>query len=252
MVVKAKKPCANPKIASRCFPSYHHTMHLSITPLKPSAIPSDEEVMKAADALLETTASWKEGKTFHKQVKTYSHPKGPDDGAAWHSRVSVHKPEEATFAQMWAKLGEDKAVNEAKFIPNIKKVTKVKEISATQNIWTLYYTLHVSMTRPLVAGAQKLGLNPQITQSPPRTIVSIPVDLTEDESLAKLEEKGVRGRYVSVERILELEDGNIEWSMATSSTPGGSIPTYFVERSMASQIAEVSEFRCPSFNVDSP
>ena len=88
----------------------------------------------------------------------------------------------------------------------------------------------------------------------PSTIVSIPVDLTEDQELAKLEEKGVRGmrcllakvpiltsqgRYVSVERILELEDGTIEWHMATSSTPGGSIPTYFVESSMASQIAAV-------------
>lgn len=59
-------------------------------------------------------------------------------------------------------------------------------------------------------------------------IVSIPIDLTGDE-LAKLEEKGVKGRYVSVERIMELEDGNIEWRMATSSTPGGSIPSMFVE-----------------------
>lgn len=65
--------------------------------------------------------------------------------------------------------------------------------------------------------------------------------MTEDPELAKLEEKGTTGRYVSVERILELEDGSIEWRMATSSTPGGSIPTYFVERSMAGKIAEVRE-----------
>lgn len=50
---------------------------------------------------------------------------------------------------------------------------------------------------------------------------------------------------MSVERILELEDGTIEWRMATSSTPGGSIPTYFVERSLAGQIAEVSKPDCP-------
>lgn len=73
-----------------------------------------------------------------------------------------------------------------------------------------------------------------------RTIVSIPVDLTEDQDLAKFEEKGVKGRYVSVERILELEDGSIEWRMATSSTPGGSIPSFFVEKSMDGKIAEVS------------
>ncbi|KAF7363586.1 DUF3074 domain-containing protein [Mycena sanguinolenta] len=210
-------------------------MHLSITPLKPSAIPSDKEIMQAGDALLESSSSWKAGKTYHKQVKTYSHPKGPEDGAPWHSRVSIHKPEEATFSQMWSKLGEDKATNEMKFIPNIKKVTKVKQISPTQQIWTLYYTFPPPVSPRVFTVLQITRLN----EASPRcgTIVSIPVDLTEDQELAKLEEKGVRGRYVSVERILELEDGTIEWRMATSSTPGGSIPTYFVESSMASQIA---------------
>ncbi|KAJ6502388.1 hypothetical protein C8R45DRAFT_1191192 [Mycena sanguinolenta] len=210
-------------------------MHLSITPLKPSAIPSDEDIMQAGDALLESSSSWKEGKTYHKQVKTYSHPKGPEDGAPWHSRVSIHKPEEATFSQMWSKLGEDKATNEMKFIPNIKKVTKVKQISPSTAIWTLYYTFAPPVSPRVFTVVQITRLD----DASPRcgTIVSIPVDLTEDQELAKLEEKGVRGRYVSVERILELEDGTIEWRMATSSTPGGSIPSYFVESSMASQIA---------------
>lgn len=74
--------------------------------------------------------------------------------------------------------------------------------------------------------------------------VSIPVDLTSpgDEDLANLEDKGVRGRYVSVERILELENGNVEWRMATSSSPGGSIPTFIAESTMSSQIAKVSAF----------
>lgn len=57
--------------------------------------------------------------------------------------------------------------------------------------------------------------------------------------MAKLEEKGVKGRYVSVERITELENGKVEWKMATSSTPGGSIPNFVVESTMASKIAEV-------------
>ncbi|KAJ7271947.1 hypothetical protein B0H12DRAFT_1092138 [Mycena haematopus] len=211
-------------------------MHLSIAPVKPSAIPSDEDVMQAADELLKSTSSWKAGKTYHKQVKTYSHAKGPEDGAAWHSRLSIHKPEEATFSQMWSKLGEDKATNEMKFIPNIKKATLVKQVSATQSIWTLYYTFPPPVSPRVFTVVQITRLNDASPRS--GTIVSIPVDLTEDQELAKLEEKGVRGRYVSVERIIELEDGSIEWCMATSSTPGGSIPTYFVERSMAGQIAE--------------
>lgn len=72
-------------------------------------------------------------------------------------------------------------------------------------------------------------------------VVSIPIDLSspEDAELAKLEEKGVKGRYVSIERIVELEDGSTEWRMATSSTPGGSIPTWLAESSMAGKISEV-------------
>lgn len=70
--------------------------------------------------------------------------------------------------------------------------------------------------------------------------VSIPVDLSSDPELAKLEEKGVKGRYVSVESINELSSGNTEWRMATSSSPGGRIPTFIVESSMASTISAVS------------
>jgi hypothetical protein len=77
-----------------------------------------------------------------------------------------------------------------------------------------------------------------------RWIISLPVDLSSDPELAQLEEKGVRGRYVSVERLLELPDGKVEWRMATSSTPGGNIPTFVAERSMPSKISDVSGL-CP-------
>lgn len=72
-------------------------------------------------------------------------------------------------------------------------------------------------------------------------IVSIPIDLSGpgDEKLAKLEAHGVRGRYASVETFVELENGNTEWRMATSSTPGGSIPSFIVESTMAGKIAQV-------------
>jgi len=73
-----------------------------------------------------------------------------------------------------------------------------------------------------------------------RIFVSIPVDATGDPNMAKLEEKGVRGRYCSVESIKELDGGRVEWRMVTSSTPGGSIPNFFVENSLPSQIAAVS------------
>lgn len=75
--------------------------------------------------------------------------------------------------------------------------------------------------------------------SPASIVISIPVDLSEDAELAKLEEKGVKGRYVSVELLQELDDGKVEWRMATSSTPGGNIPSFVAESTMASTIAKV-------------
>lgn len=42
-------------------------------------------------------------------------------------------------------------------------------------------------------------------------IVSLPIDLSSEPELQKLEGKGVRGRYVSVETVQELENGNCEW-----------------------------------------
>ena len=81
--------------------------------------------------------------------------------------------------------------------------------------------------------------------------VSIPVDLSSDPELAKLEEKGVKGRYVSVESINELSSGNTEWRMATSSSPGGRIPTFIVESSMASTISAVSMSSLTTLDVGS-
>jgi hypothetical protein len=79
-----------------------------------------------------------------------------------------------------------------------------------------------------------------LIHSPISIFISIPIDLTSDSELAKLEEKGVKGRYVSVESIKELPSGNTEWRMATSSSPGGRIPTFVVESTMASSISAVS------------
>lgn len=65
-----------------------------------------------------------------------------------------------------------------------------------------------------------------------------------------MEEKGVKGRYVSVERIQELQNGKVEWRMAITSTPGGNIPQFLADRSMASMISCVRRVRSMvSFDV---
>jgi hypothetical protein len=72
-----------------------------------------------------------------------------------------------------------------------------------------------------------------------RLIVSIPIDLSEHKELQKFEEKGERAYYVSVEQVKQLENGKVEWRMATSSDIGGLIPKFAQEMSMPKSIAEV-------------
>ncbi|KZT71301.1 hypothetical protein DAEQUDRAFT_124314 [Daedalea quercina L-15889] len=209
---------------------------LSIKPVKVSQLPSEEAIIALGETLLDSTNSWKHGKTYHKVVKTSSRPKGPQDGAPWHCRVSEHTPEDATFDEFWSKLGEDKANNEMQYVSEIKKVTLIKEISPTQSIWSLYYTFPPPVSPRVFTVLQTKYL---VTESPKKgLIVSIPVDLSDDPELAKLEEKGVKGRYVSVELLKELDNGKVEWKMATSSTPGGNIPSFVAESTMDSTIAK--------------
>jgi hypothetical protein len=145
-----------------------------------------------------------------------------------------------------------------RYIEVVKKATLVKKISATQEIWTMYYEF------PSFGVSSRVFTVLQVTHydesSSPRTgcvrpsprcprsltpfwdslFISIPIDLSSDPELAKLEEHRVKGRYVSVEAIKELPSGNTEWRMATSGHPGGRIPTFLVESSMASSISQVS------------
>ncbi|KZT09643.1 uncharacterized protein LAESUDRAFT_722611 [Laetiporus sulphureus 93-53] len=210
---------------------------LTITPIKLSDLPSEETIVSSGRALLDSTSSWKPGKAYQKGVvKTCSRPKGPQDGAPWHCRVSEHAAEDATFDEFWSKLGVDKAQNEMQYIPDIKKVTLVKQISPTQAVWSLYYTFPPPVSPRVFTVLQTTYRD----DNSPRTglIVSIPIDLSGDEELAKMEEKGVKGRYVSIERLVELDSGKVEWRMATSSTPGGKIPSFMAESTMDSTISK--------------
>lgn len=75
-------------------------------------IPPESGIITEGRALVDSSTSWKKGKTYYKNVVTYSGPKRPGDDAPWYCRVSVHTPEEATFDQLWDKLGRNKATNE--------------------------------------------------------------------------------------------------------------------------------------------
>jgi hypothetical protein len=58
------------------------------------------------------------------------------------------------------------------------------------------------------------------------------IDLSDRPELAKLEGKGVKGHYAAVERFEETSAGKTRWTMATSYTPGGSLPDFVTDRFM--------------------
>lgn len=149
-----------------------------------------------------------------------------------------------------------------RFIPEIKKVKLVKSLYPNAEIWTLYYELNPVMTPRVftVLQVKQLGevdskregyalfffssLTGRLKRRGSRThsiIVSIPIDLSspEDEALAALEEKGVKGRYASVERILELPGDKVEWRMATCSSARGLIPQFLTDLALPEAISKV-------------
>ncbi|KAF9532228.1 hypothetical protein CPB83DRAFT_665682 [Crepidotus variabilis] len=212
-----------------------------LKPFKPSSLPSEEVLVGSGTSLINSSASWTAGRTYHDgRVKTCQRPKGPGDGAPWYCRHSEHMKEEITFNELWTKLSVNKAVNEKNYIHEIKDSIKVKQVSPTAEIWAMHYHFTPPVTDRVFTVFQVVHLSSEEGKPRVGTIVSLPVDLTspEDQGLHDLEPKGaITGRYVSVERVMELENGNIEWRVVTSSSPGGNIPSFIVNSSMAKTIA---------------
>ncbi|KAI0345341.1 hypothetical protein BDW22DRAFT_1406051 [Trametopsis cervina] len=208
---------------------------LGIIPVKVNELPPEEVLISQGRALIDGSASWHKGKTFYKTVQTSSRSKFKGEPANWHARVSEHGPEEATFDELWNKLGVNKGENEVNYVKEVKKATLVKQISPTQAIWSMYYKFPPPVSPRVFTVLQTIQFN----EASPREglIVSIPVDLSPDAELAKKEEKGVKARYVSIEQLKELENGKTEWRMATSSRAEGLIPQFLTESSMPSSIS---------------
>jgi len=84
-------------------------------PIKPSEIPSEDEIVVFGKEILAASDNWKQGKVYKKVVKTSTYspnPKGGNVGTKWACRFSEHAREEGTFDDFWNRLGMNKAENE--------------------------------------------------------------------------------------------------------------------------------------------
>ncbi|OCF62179.1 hypothetical protein L486_01846 [Kwoniella mangroviensis CBS 10435] len=69
--------------------------------------------------------------------------------------------------------------------------------------------------------------------------ISLPFEHPDCPPKLNNEKSRVRGKYVSVERVREIEGGKeVEWRMATSSDAGGNIPRFVTNGSLPNSIAE--------------
>jgi len=210
---------------------------LSLSPVKLSNTPSSQELLVAARELIESTTSWTQQKVYN-GVRTYTTKSA--SGPAWFCRVSEHSSEDATFDELWQGLGVNHSLNEKEYIPDLASVVLITTIEpGISEVWSLHYNLGVFVSNRTFTEVVVTHLE-EASPGMPKTgwVISIPFDTSEKEEFQILEPKGVRGKYASVERLLQLDDGRVEWRMAVCSTAGGLIPHFIGDLAIPGQIAK--------------
>ncbi|KDQ18151.1 hypothetical protein BOTBODRAFT_551693 [Botryobasidium botryosum FD-172 SS1] len=215
---------------------------LSLDPVKLSNVPSSSDLLAAAREHINSSTTWTQKKSVGNikifTTKSTTNPGGP----AWHCRVSEHGPDEATFDEFWQGLGVNHSLHEKEYIPEIQSAVLVTAFEpGVSEAWTMHYKLGLMVSRRTFTELVVTHLEETAdTPGTPKVgwLVSIPFDASETAEHQALETKGVRGKYVSIEKLTQLEDNKVEWRMATCSTPGGWIPQFLSEMAIPGAIAK--------------
>ncbi|KIM20131.1 hypothetical protein M408DRAFT_148686 [Serendipita vermifera MAFF 305830] len=195
--------------------------------------------------MIEESENWTlgklfEDKAFNVKTQTFYRNKTSKDGAMWHGRVSDH-PKDAIggFEAFWNGIGVNHTANEKEYYDELDQCKLLKKISDKQEIWAANYAL-----RPPASNRLFSTLITTHVETDPETglrtgyVLSTPVNVSSDPEIAKEEYNATKGAFSAVERVKEMPDGSINWRMITTSTPGGYIPQFVVDRSLPAKIAE--------------
>ncbi|CAE6411708.1 unnamed protein product [Rhizoctonia solani] len=130
--------------------------------------------------------------------------------------------------------GVNHSLNEKDYVPEVRSAQQLASLESFE-AWTMGY----KFTPPVWDRTFTILIASVLEESASRQgfVISLPLDVSTDQALAAQEPRGVRGRYVSVERVKEI-DGKVEWIMATRSAPGGLIPSFLSEPAMPGKICE--------------
>ncbi|CAE6429804.1 unnamed protein product [Rhizoctonia solani] len=179
-----------------------------LTPVTINNIPPLNVLLEAANALLASTVRWPPGKTYYDGlVQTFSHKEA--SGPSWHGRLSYHPIEQGTFHEFWEAIGTRHCQAQEEYVPELVSAAHLEPyLEGDYNGWTFHY----SYSPPVSPRTFTVLLATSLDDKPPRQgwVVNIPFNVGDNEGLKALEEKGVRGRFTSVDRLLEV-DGKVEW-----------------------------------------
>ncbi|KAG9056430.1 hypothetical protein FS842_010701 [Serendipita sp. 407] len=219
----------------------------SITPVKSSDVPSKQTLIDVMIPLLVESESWPAGRTYKEEhhgstfeVSTFSRQKQAGDGAMWHGRASDHSKESTGgWDSFWQGIGVNHTAHEQEYFVELDQVKKLKVLNTDQEIWTTHYALRapagdriftVLVTTHVVTHPEN-GLRTGY-------VMTVPIDVSSEVELVQQEFRGTRGSYAAIEHVKELPDGGVNWRMITTSTPGGYIPQFIVEKQMPGKIKE--------------
>ncbi|KAG9125183.1 hypothetical protein FRC07_008660 [Ceratobasidium sp. 392] len=205
---------------------------LSLEDQKLDILPQFNAVLAAARKLIEDVPSWRPGRAYG-DVKTSS-KQANGSGPSWFARISLHPPTHGTFDDFWNCLGVNHSAHEQEYIPEMQSATLLGSFGAFE-AWSLGY----KFTPPISNRTFTILIASVLEDVVPRQgyVISLPLNVFADGELRAKEPQGVRGRYVSVERVKEV-DGQVEWAMATMSNPGGRIPIFLSDSQMPSKISQ--------------
>ncbi|BGP38574.1 hypothetical protein JCM10449v2_002509 [Rhodotorula kratochvilovae] len=187
-----------------------------------------------------------------------------EEGILWHKRVSRFKSSEhGGYDVWWDAIGENHIAQEEEYVDNLVQVVDVGKNNGKKDCYLKLYKLPFGATdRSFLCHVVVISPNSASTQQPneqdeksasskkpapdsakdggnggPREFLVFSLPITTPTEL-KEEKKYVRGMTATIERIRELDGGEIEWTCASLSTPGGSIPVKLSESKMANSLAD--------------
>ncbi|CAE6442247.1 unnamed protein product [Rhizoctonia solani] len=177
---------------------------LSLEPVSLKDIPDLHAVLAEAKSLIQDIPNWNEGKVY-RGVRTH---KKAMTGPSWHSRTSVHESDDGTFEEFWNCLGVNHSLNEKEYVPEVNSARLLASFEGFE-AWTMGY----KFTPPVWDRTFTVLIACILDGQPNRQgfVLSLPLDVSADQTLVAQEPRGVRGRYVSIERVKEIE-GKVEWT----------------------------------------